>query len=90
MSEVIITIKIMPDSLETNLKEIEKEAVKEIEIFGGRIGKIEQEPVAFGIKSLNIYFFLDENKSNLDPLEEKLREINNVQSAEVIDVRRAM
>jgi translation elongation factor aEF-1 beta len=80
----------MPDSPENNLKNIEKKAVKEIEGFGGRVGKIEQEPVAFGIKSLNIFFFLDENKSNLDPLEEKLRELDNVQSAEVVDVRRAM
>ncbi|MBI2672153.1 elongation factor 1-beta [Candidatus Woesearchaeota archaeon] len=90
MSEVIVTIKIMPDSPETNLKTIEKKAVKEIESFGGRVGKVEQEPVAFGIKSLNLFFFLDENKSNLDPLEEKLRELDNVQSAEVVDVRRAM
>ena len=90
MAQVIITIKLMPSSPEVDLTKIEKEASKEIKKFGGKVGKIEQEPIAFGLKAVLIYFYSDESKSNLDPLEESLRKVKNVESAEVTEVRRAL
>ena len=90
MARVIITVRIMPSSVDVDLSILEKAAVKEIENFGGQIGKITQEPIAFGLKSLNISFFSDESKSNLDPLEEAIKKIKDVESIDVIEVRRAL
>ncbi len=90
MAKVIITLRIMPKNIDIDLSVLEKEAVKEIEKFGGNIGKITQEPIAFGLKALMISFFSDESKSNLDPLEESISKIKNVESADVVEVRRAV
>ncbi len=90
MAQVIVTIKLMPSSPDADLKQIEEKAVEEIKKFGGQIGRIEQEPIAFGIKAVKISFFSDESKSNLDPLEDSLRQIENVESVETTEVRRAL
>ena len=90
MAQVIVTMKIMPKNIKVDLAVLEKEAIKEIEKFGGKIGKIIQEPIAFGLKALMISFFSDESKSNLDPLEESISKIKNVESVDVVEVRRAV
>lgn len=90
MAQVIVKIKLMPTSPEADLKKIEEKAAKEIKDFGGQIGKVELEPIAFGLKALMISFFSDESKSNLDPLEEALKKIKDVESVETVEVRRAL
>ena len=90
MATVLATFRIMPESVDVGLDEIELRAREAILEFGGEVGNTEKEPIAFGLVSLKIVVVLDENKSNLDPLEEKLRAIHGVASAEVVDVRRAI
>jgi len=91
MATIVVTIKIMPESPEINLTKIEEQAKVAIAEFAGE-GEIkaEQQPVAFGLKQLNLMFVMDEAKGATDPLEEKLRAIEGVNSAETIDVRRAI
>ena len=90
MAEVVITLKIMPDSPQVNLEEIKSKAKELIKEFGGEVGKEEIVPVAFGLKSLNLFFVMDESLGGTDSLEEKIKEVKGVQSVEVIDVRRAI
>lgn len=90
MAQVIVTLKIMPESVEINLDELQKTVEEKIRGFGGEIGKAEQLPVAFGLKSLNITFFMDESKGDTEPLEKEISEIEEVQSCQVVDVRRAI
>ena len=90
MAQLLITVKLMPQSPDVNLTEIGLNATKEIEKFGGKIGKIEQEPIAFGLKAVILYFYSDESKSNLDPLEDSLRNVKDVESVEIIGVTRAL
>ncbi len=90
MAEVVITLKIMPDSPQVNLEEIKSKAQELIKEFGGEVGKEEIVPVAFGLKSLNLFFVMDESLGGTDSLEEKINELKGVQSVEVIDVRRAI
>jgi translation elongation factor aEF-1 beta len=52
--------------------------------------KVAIEPVAFGLKSLNITFVSDEEKGTTDEIESQIGEIEGVQSCEVTDVRRAL
>lgn len=80
----------MPESVETNLEPIKQKAQEEIKNFGADIIKVEEKPVAFGLKSIEIEFVMNEDKGAPDPLEEKLKQIEGVQSADTISVRRLL
>jgi elongation factor 1-beta len=91
MANAVVTIRIMPESPEIDLKKIEEHALKEILHFAGKGDtKIEIIPVAFGLKSINITFIMDEKLGGPDPLERKIEAIEGVNSVETIDVRRAI
>jgi len=90
MADVVITLRIMPDSPEANLPEIKDMVCKEVKKFGGEVGKIEDVPIAYGLISANIIFVMDESKGSTDELENKIKEIKGVSSVEVTDVRRAI
>ena len=91
MANVVATIKIMPESPDTDLSAIEDEAREKIRSYSGNEEmRSEQEPIAFGLKALKIKFVMDENKGSPDALEEDLRSIDGVNSVETIDVRRAL
>jgi len=89
MGQVIATIKVMPEDLEVNLKELRK---KVSNLLKGKVevGKIEEEEIAFGLKSINFIVIADEKKGSLDPLAEKISKLVGVKSAEVTNVTRAM
>ena len=80
----------MPESPDSDLSKINEEATAQITNFGGEIGKVEEEPVAFGLKALKIFFVMDEAKGSTEELEESLAAIAGVNSVEVTDVRRAI
>ncbi len=91
MANVVVTLKIMPESPEVDLHKIEADAKKKIIDFAGPGDmKIEQEPIAFGLKALKIIFIMDESKGSTEPIEDAVEEIKGVQSVEVSDVRRAV
>jgi elongation factor 1-beta len=90
MAIVVITLKIMPESPDTDLKRLTELATKEIASFGGEVGKVVEEPIAFGINALNLFFVMDEKKGSTDALETKISGFDGVNSVEVTDVRRAI
>ena len=89
MGEVIITFKIMPEDLEVDLKELEKEVTNFLNNHG-EVGRVEREKIAFGLEALIIMFIRDESKGSTDFIEDIMRNMDGVQSVEVIDVRRAI
>ncbi|MBI2664187.1 elongation factor 1-beta [Candidatus Woesearchaeota archaeon] len=90
MATVIVSLKIMPDSPETDLGAIAEAASEKISGFGGTVGRTDTEPVAFGIKSINIMFSMPEEKGSTEDLENEISEIDGVSSVQVTDVRRAV
>ena len=90
MADVIVTFKIMPESPEIDLEKIKSVAKKKIEDFGGEVGKVEEHPVAFGLKSVNIIFVMDEKKGSTEVLEDQISDIDGIRSVEVTDVRRTI
>jgi elongation factor 1-beta len=91
MTNIIITLKIMPKSPEIDLNSVEEQAKKHIAEFAGKTEfKSEQEPIAFGLKALKIIFVMDESKGSTEELENKIKEISGISSVEVVDVRRAV
>ena len=90
MADVVITLRIMPESPETDLKIIEKKAKVFIVEYGGDVGKSEEKPVAFGLKALELIFVSNEDIGSTDKLEQNVASIEGVNSVEVTDVRRAI
>ncbi len=89
MAQAILTVKLMMDSPEVDLAKIEKLAKSVVSELKGEVGKVEIEPVAFGLKALKLYIVLDEVLGT-DIFEEKLKEIEHVQNVETVDFRRAL
>ena len=90
MANVIITLKIMPDSPKTGLETIKSKAKKIIAQSGGEVGKEAFEPAAFGLKAIKLIFIRDEEKGGTDEIEKKIKDLKGVASTEVVDVRRAL
>lgn len=91
MAKVVVTLKIMPDSPEVDLDALEAKAKSKIMSFCGETEtKTEIKPIAFGLRSLNIIFVMDESKGSTEYLEKQISQLDNVSSVSVIDVRRAI
>jgi elongation factor 1-beta len=91
MGTAIVTLKIMPESPEIDLKKIEKESLKLITAFSDdRQKKVVVEPVAFGLKSVSIIFLMDEKKGDTETLEKQISDVEGVNSVECTDVRRTL
>ena len=89
MARVVITLKtnLDPDS---DLEHIKEEANNKIEEFGGEVGKVEIEEIAFGLKAVKFIFILDESKGSTEALENDIATIEGVSSVEITDVRRTI
>ncbi|MBI2651376.1 elongation factor 1-beta [Candidatus Woesearchaeota archaeon] len=91
MAYVVVTLKIMPESPNTDLGNIETQARKKvIEFCKSDEIKSAQEPIAFGLKALKIMFVMDENKGSTEELEKSIMMLPEISSVETVDVRRAI
>jgi len=89
MARVIVVFRVMPKGLKINLVSLQEILENKIKEFGGNVGKVETEPIAFGLNAIKLFVILDESKGT-DELEKELAKVKGVQSANVIDVRRAV
>ena len=90
MAYVIVTLKIMPEGVDVSLTDLEKSSQKIIENYGGRMQRVEKEPIGFGLVALKITFSMDENKGSTYALEDQLKEITGIMNVEVVNVGRAL
>lgn len=81
---VVMKVKVMPESPETDLESIEKEIREKAEVH-----KIEEQPIAFGLKAIIATVVWPEDESP-DILEDEIMKIEGVNSVEIIDVRRLL
>lgn len=89
MAIAALKIKIMPSSLETDIEMIRIGAEKIIGKFKAKLHSHEISPIAFGLNALILTIAWPEEQEQ-EQLEEALRKIENVESVEVIDFRRAI
>ncbi len=82
MGMVLVTLKVLPDGVESNLDEITEE-LKNLGV--GRFNSIEKEPIAFGLVALKPSYVVEDSGGVSDLLEEKVREVSGVKAAEVVD-----
>ena len=88
MGITLFKIKLMPSSPDVNLEEIKNKVKEIVEANKGKNPKFEEEPIAFGLKALIVYFDIDE-EYEVETIEEHFRNIKNVNSVQVVDMRRA-
>lgn len=79
--------KLMPKSPDADLEAIKEDAKKIVEDFGGENKEYKIEPVAFGLKAVIVFFFYQDDKDT-EHLEEEFSKIENVASAQLIDMRK--
>lgn len=84
MARAVITFKLMPESPEADLEPI-KEKAQAIAKKAGAIGEMQakEEPIAFGLKAVLVLAMYEVEGSDFDKIAEKMKEIEQVQSAEV-------
>ncbi|MCM2324959.1 MAG: elongation factor 1-beta [Candidatus Woesearchaeota archaeon] len=91
MADVIVTLRIMGESPDIDMKKIETATLAKIKVFSKMDNhKCEIEQVAFGLKACKIMFVMDENVGSTDKLEEEIATIPGVSGVECTDVRRAL
>ena len=83
MGSVIVVIRIMPNGPE-NIEEIKAEAKKLSP------QRLEEEPIAFGIKAIKFTTIIPDAEGELDRLENKLRSIKNIHNIDVLTVSRSL
>ena len=91
MARVVVSLRIMPNSPSVDLSGLESEAKKEIVNFcNSEEFKASIEPIAFGLKALNLLFVMEESIGTTERLEKAIAGLDGVESVEVTDVRRAV
>lgn len=91
MANVVVSLRIMPSDTSIDLSKTESEVKREIVKFcNSKEFKTEIQPIAFGLKALNIIFVMDESKGSTEALEQRISQIEGIESVEVTDVRRAI
>lgn len=88
MAVAALKIKLMPESLETNLEEIKKKAEEKILKLKGMNISFTEENIAFGLKAVIVMLAWPEEQET-GILESELAGIDGVSSAQIIDYRRA-
>ena len=89
MGTVSVKMKILPASLEVDLQELKQKAKEIVEQKGGTNCHFEEEPIAFGLKALiTIFDWVEGNE--IEIVEEALGKIENVNSVQMTDMRRAI
>ena len=77
----------MPTSPNVDLKKIKETAKTLVKKNGGLNRVYEEEPIAFGLVAVIAFFEWPEEKE-LDKIEKQLQKIKDVQSTQVIDLRK--
>jgi elongation factor 1-beta len=80
MGNVAVTLNVMPDSPEADLEKM-KEEIKNRIGNGIKLEQINEKPVAFGLKRLEVLLTMPDNKGTSD-LEEAISKIEGVASVE--------
>jgi len=85
MGSVIVTFRIMPESVETDLDSLEKKVKTEI-----KPQRIERVPIAFGLNAINIVKLVEEKEGEMDRVTEKIKSIDGVKEVEVLELTRSL
>ncbi|MDD1656956.1 MAG: elongation factor 1-beta [Methanomicrobiales archaeon] len=84
MGKVAAVLRIMPESAEVNLKDLEQSIRKKVK----GIQDVATEPIAFGLQALKIAVVVSDDEGGTDMIEKALSEVPQVGQVETIAVNR--
>ena len=82
---VIVTFRIMPESVETDLDTLQEEIIKEI-----KPQRLQRVPIAFGLNAINIVKLVEEKEGEMDRITEQIKKIKGVKEVEITDMTRSL
>jgi elongation factor 1-beta len=85
MGEVAIVYKVTPEGTEVDLNAMQ-DKIKETLPEQARLNKIEEKPLAFGLKFLEVQIILDDKKGGSDEIESWLAGLEGVQNVDVVQM----
>lgn len=85
MGEVAIIYKVMPDGPEVDLEALKKN-IADIIPEKAKLNKIDEKPIAFGLKSLEVQIIMNDREGGAEEIEAALNKIEFVQSVETVHV----
>ena len=88
MSEVAVKIKIMPKSINTDLSLLEKKIEKILPNGSKVYGDWKIEPIAFGLNSLIVTIIINDDKGEIDSIENSIQNVNEVESIQILEMGR--
>ncbi|MEM5872056.1 MAG: elongation factor 1-beta [Candidatus Aenigmatarchaeota archaeon] len=83
MGDVIVVFRITPENME-DFAEIKNELEKL------KPQRLEEEPLAFGLKAWKFTKLVPDEEGKLSELEEKLSKIKGIQSIDIIEISRSL
>lgn len=85
MGEVAITYRIMPESADINLSELQDKVAETSRSFA-KLQGMQEKPIAFGLSAILIRVLLEDKEGGPDAIEKALADIEGVQTVEVMDM----
>ena len=86
MGDAAVRMKVMPVSMDVDLKELAEEIKKVVPSFA-RLHAIQEMPIAFGLKALIVVTIMDDKGGRSpDEIEDAVRKVPGVESVEVEEV----
>jgi elongation factor 1-beta len=82
MTNVLALIKVMPESIDTNLQKLQNAISKNLPPKV-TIKKVETEEIAFGLKALKLSLMLPDDAGGTDIVEEAIRKVSGVSDVQV-------
>jgi translation elongation factor aEF-1 beta len=83
MAEVIVGLKVLPKTIEVDLDKLEEEIKKAISP-----DRIQREPIAFGLVAFHVVKIVPDAGGEIEKIESKLKEIEDVGEIEVTGISR--
>lgn len=85
MGEVLVTYKIMPEGVETDLDGLLSKIKEKI-----NVERVEKEPIAFGLVALKVSVRVEDAGGATEEIEKFLSELTEVGSVEVVEMTRLL
>ncbi len=88
MGEVAAKMKIMPESVDTNLVELKEKIKGAIPVGADLHGDIIEEPIAFGLKALIATLIVNDREGGTEAIEEAFAKVPGVENIQVLELYR--
>ena len=85
MAEVIVGIKVLPKTVQTDLDKLEQKIKEAIDPE-----KMEREPIAFGLVAIHVVKFVPDAGGEVEKVENKLKAIEEIGEIEITGISRGL